>query len=94
MVVQQYTEALRLLYGLEKFHHYFFTYEVHAITDHKQLVPIMGKDVAILSQCLQCIILCINQYRIHILHKPGPELFIVDWLSQHTHADNKQKYRA
>ena len=30
----------------------------NVITDHKPLVAIMGKDVATLSQCLQCIVLC------------------------------------
>ena len=40
------------------------------------------KDVATLSQWLQCIMLC-------ILCKLGPSLFIGDWLSQHNHAENK-----
>ena len=51
----------------------------------------MGKDVVILWQNLQCIILCIHPYRVHILYMPGPELFIVDWLSWHNHEDSKDK---
>ena len=43
-------EALRILHGLEKFHHCWFACEVHVITDQKPLVAIIGKDVATLSQ--------------------------------------------
>ena len=46
---QQYSyterEALRILHGLKKFHHYCFVCEVHVITEHKPLVAIMEKDV-------------------------------------------------
>ena len=64
-------EALGILHGLEKFHHYFFAHEVHVTTHHKPLVAIMGKDVATLSQYLQSIILCLHQYRVCILYRPG-----------------------
>ena len=43
-------EALGILHGLEKFHHYCFVREVSKITDHKLLVAIFKKDVALLSQ--------------------------------------------
>ena len=42
-------EALAILHGLEKFHHYCFGREVLVITDHKPLVSIFKKDVATLS---------------------------------------------
>ena len=50
-------EALGILYGLEMFHHYSFVREVTIITDHKPLIAIFKKDVAILSQRLQQILL-------------------------------------
>ena len=50
-------EVLGILHGLEYFHHYHFASEVNMITDHKQLVPILKKDVAGLSQSLQRILL-------------------------------------
>ena len=43
-------EALGILHGLEKFHHYCFGREVLVITDHKPLVSIFKKDVDTLSQ--------------------------------------------
>ena len=43
-------EALSILHGLEKFHHYCFAREVLIITDHKPLVAIFKKDVSTLLQ--------------------------------------------
>ena len=84
-------KALGILHGLKKFHHYCFASEVHVITDHKSLVSIFKKDVATLSQCIQHILLKIHQYRVQILYKPGPEIFIVDWLSHHNHKEGKDE---
>ena len=50
-------EALGILHGLEKFHHYCFGREVLIITDHKLLVSMFIKDVATLLQCIQHILL-------------------------------------
>ena len=72
-------EALGILHGLEKSHHYCFTREIHIITNHKPLVAIFKKDVAMLLQCIQHILLKSYQYRVQILYKPGPEIFIADW---------------
>ena len=41
-------EALGILHGLEKFHHYCFGQEVLVITDHKPLVAMFKKDVTTL----------------------------------------------
>ena len=43
-------EALGILHGLKKCHHYCFARNVYVITDHKPLVAISQKDVATLSQ--------------------------------------------
>ena len=53
-------EALRILHGLENFHHYSFAREVSIITDHKPLAAIFKKDVATLSQRFQWILLRIH----------------------------------
>ena len=75
-------EALGILYGLEKVHHYCFVREVSVKTDHKPLVAIFKKDVAML-------LLRIHQYQVRIIYKCGPDLFIVDWLSRQNHKENK-----
>ena len=80
-------EVLGILHRLEKFHHYCFSREVLIITDHKLLISMFQKDIATLSQCIQHILLKIHQYRVQIINKPGPEIFIVDWLSRHNHIE-------
>ena len=53
-------DALGILHGLEKFHHYCFGREVLIITDHKPLVARFKKDVATLLQHIQHILLNIH----------------------------------
>ena len=65
--------------------------EVCIITNHKSLVAILNRNVAMLSQNLQCIILRIQQDRVHINYKPGPVLYIVDWLFHNNHAENRDQ---
>ena len=72
-------------------HHYCFAREVLIITDHKSLVAIFKTDVATLSQHIQCILLKIHQYRVQIMYKRGPEIFIVDSLSWCSHKEGKDK---
>ena len=79
-----------ILHGLERFHHYCFAREVSIITHHKPQVKIFKKkDVVTLSERVQCILLRIHQFWVRVLYKPGPELFITDWLSKHNHTENK-----
>ena len=85
------SEFLCLLYVLETFTHYCFAREVCVITDHKPLVAIVCKDVATFSQRLQQIMLCIHQYRVHIIYKPYQDLCITGWLSWNNHREDKDK---
>ena len=84
-------EALGILHGLETFHHYCFGREVIIITDHKLLISMFKKDVATLSRCIQHILQNIHQYSVQITYKPGPEIFIADWLLRHNHIECKEK---
>ena len=79
------------MHGLAKFHHYCFGREVLVITDHKPLVSIFKKDVATLLQRIQCILLKLHQYRVQVIYKPGPDIFIADWLSRHNHVEGKDQ---
>ena len=47
--------------------------------------------MATLSQQIQQFLLKSHQYRVQILYKPGPEIFIADWLSCHNHKENKDE---
>ena len=84
-------EALGILHGLEKFHHYCLGREVLFITDHKTLVSIFKKDVATLSQGIQHILLKKHQYRVQVIYKPGPDIFNADWLSRYNYAEGKDQ---
>ena len=84
-------EALGILHGLEKFHHYCFAKAANVIKDHKPLVAVVGKDITTLSQWLQHIILHIHQYSVCILYKPGLDVYIGDWLSKHSHTEGKNQ---
>ena len=84
-------DALGILHSLEKFHHYCFGREVLIITDQKLLLSMFKKDVSMLLQCIQCKLLKIHQYMVQIIYKPGPEIFIADWLSWHNHVEGKDK---
>ena len=84
-------EALGIRHRLEKFHHACFGREMLINMDHKLLVFMFKKDVAMLLQCIQCILLKIHQYRVQIMYKPGPDIFIADWLSRHNHIEGKDK---
>ena len=84
-------EALGILHGLAKFHHYCIDREVLVITDHKLLVSIFKKDVATLSQRIQHILLTIHLYRVQVIYKAGPDIFIADWLLRHNHAEYKDQ---
>ena len=66
-----------------------FWREVLIIIDHKLLVSMFKKDVATLLQHMQHILLNIHQYQVQIIYKPGPEIFIADWLLRHNHIEGK-----
>ena len=53
-------EALGILHGLERLHHYCFVREAYIITDHNPLIAIFKK--ATLLQRIQCILLRIHQF--------------------------------
>ena len=42
-----------------------------------------------MSQRIQHILLRIHQFQVRILCKPGPDLFITDNQSRHSHTENK-----
>ena len=44
-----------------------------------------------LSQQLLCIMVCIHQSGAHIIHKPGPDLYIADWVSRNNHKRDKDQ---
>ena len=59
------------------------------ITDDKPLVAIFKNDVSILSQMYSR-----SSYEYTstgILHRPGLQFYIADWLSRHNHSEDKHE---
>ena len=80
--------ALGILHGMEKFHFAKGSKFYHI----NQTIKSNGhKDVATLTQQLQCIMLCLHQYSMCILYKPGPDLYMVNWLSHQNHTENRDQ---
>ena len=84
-------EVLGVLHGLKKFYHYCFTREVHKITNHKPLVSVLKKDMAMLSQCIQCILLKFINIGSKFCTNFGPEVFIAEWLSCQNYKEDKDE---
>ena len=63
-------EALGILHGLKKFHHYCFAREVYVINDHKPLVSIFKKRCGNAVTMNTANSPKIHQYGVHILYKP------------------------
>ena len=75
-------EALAILHGLEKFHHYAYARETQVITDHRPLLAIFKKDVATASPRLQRIMMRIHQYHVNLHYRPGSTMHIADCMSR------------
>ena len=58
------------------------------VSEHRPLVTLLSKYVATLSQQLQYIMPQTHYYRVHNIYRPGPELYIADWLSYNNHKEN------
>ena len=65
--------------------------EVSIITDHKPLTAKFKKDIASYHRGSSEFYLRIHQYRVKIIYKPGPDLFIADLLSRQNHNVNKDE---
>ena len=61
------------------------------VTDYKPVVAIFKKDVAMSSQKLQRILLCIHQYNMQILYTLGLQLFKADNFVRHNCDEGKEE---
>ena len=84
-------EVLDILYDLENIQHNWYSCEVSVIIEHKPLVAIFKKDSSSVLHRLQRIILHIHFYKMGILYKQGPQLFIADCLSRQNHEVGKHE---
>uniref|UniRef100_A0A1Y1NHT7 RNA-directed DNA polymerase n=1 Tax=Photinus pyralis TaxID=7054 RepID=A0A1Y1NHT7_PHOPY len=84
-------EALAIIDGLKKFHHYVFGNKFEIRTDHKPLLGIFGQDKAtpeIISPRLQRWSLILNSYNYMLKYVPGSTIANADALSRLPVIDN------
>ena len=81
-------ELLAVLFGLQRFHQYVYGQKVVVETDHKPLLGILNKAIALCSPRIQRMRLLLQTYDLQLVYKPGRELHIADALSRAP--DNRQ----
>ena len=77
-------ELLACIFGMEWFCTYIFGHKFTIESDHKPLEQIMLKNLADAPAHLQQILLCLQDYAIHIKYWPSREMLIADALSCYT----------
>ena len=75
-------EALVVVYGCQKFHHYVYGRPVLVESDHKPLQAIFSKPLLQAPMRLQRLLLAIQKYDLTVQYKPGKLMFVADTLSR------------
>ncbi|KAI4900308.1 hypothetical protein NFI96_009493 [Prochilodus magdalenae] len=75
-------ELYAVLFGCKRFHEYMYGRRVIVESDHKPLEAILRKPLAAAPPRLQRMILQLQRYDIHIIHRPGKEIPVADTLSR------------
>lgn len=75
-------ELLAVQFGLMRFRQYVYGQSVVVESDHKPLVGLLDKPIALCSPRIQRMRLQLQRFDFKLLYKPGKELFISDTLSR------------
>ena len=75
-------EALALVFGCEKFHHYLYARNFVAETDHKPLEIIIKKPSHLVPMRLQRMRIRLQRYNVRVQYKPGKSIPVADTLSR------------
>ena len=84
---------LLVVLGVLHFKHFTFGNEVNIVTDHKPLVSLLKKSLAVCSSRLSRLILKIVDYTLKVIYQPGRKMVISDALSHlstHQTPDTKE----
>ena len=75
-------EALALVFGCEKFHHYLYGRNFVAETDHKPQEIIMKKPLHLIPMRLQRMRIRLQRYNVTVQYKPGKSIPVTESLSK------------
>ena len=84
-------EALGLVHGVQRYHHYLYAKHFTAITDHKPLVDIWNKPLTSAPPRLQRLFLLLQGYDMELKYCKGTDMILSDTLSRLPCADNNQE---
>ncbi|KAL1458772.1 hypothetical protein WDU94_008888 [Cyamophila willieti] len=75
-------ELFSIWAGCEKFHQYVYGQSVTCETDHKPLITLFKKPLAVVPSRLQRLMLKLQKYDLKVVYKSGKEMYIADTLSR------------
>ncbi|XP_048236731.1 uncharacterized protein K02A2.6-like [Haliotis rufescens] len=75
-------EMFAILFGCKRFHQYVYGRHVKVESDHKPLISIMKKPLAVAPARLQRMMLQLQKYDLTVEHRPGKEIVVADTLSR------------
>ena len=81
-------EMLAIVYATTKWHHYLFGRQFTVETDHKPLVDIKNKNVALAPPRIRGMLMITRQYDFELRHRPGKDMVLPDALSRLSTAEN------
>ena len=83
-------EMLAIVYATMKWHHYLYGRRFLVETDHKPLVDIKNKNIALAPPRIRGMLMQTSQYDFELRHKPGKDMVLPDTLSRLSSAENFQ----
>ena len=76
-------ELLAIVFAVERFEPYVYGRDKVVVgSDHKSLQFIFQKPLHAVPKCLQCMLLRLQKYSLHVFYKRGKELYLADTLSR------------
>ena len=75
-------EILAIVSGATKFHQYLYGQKVTVESDHRALEILFKKPLYLVPTRIAKMMLKVQKYHLHVMFKPGKEMFISDTLSR------------
>lgn len=83
-------EMLAIVYATQKWHHYLYGRAFTVETDHKPLVAIKNKNIALAPPRIRGMLMATSGYDFQLRHKAGQEMVLPDTLSRLSSYDKSE----
>ena len=81
---------LAIVYATQKWHHYLYGRNFTVETDHKPLIDIKNKNIALSPPRIRGMLMTISPYDFQVIQRPGREMVLPDALSRLSCADKNE----